>query len=95
MTAQQDLLLGDGASGDVTFEPEVDSGTLASEGGSLALEISETQAVVSIDGKARGVYAGSFKLPKGPHQLLVERGGFEPTDRSVSVDRGECRLKQP
>jgi hypothetical protein len=87
-SAQQDLNLGDGASGEVTFEPEPDASLLATDGGSIALDISETQAVVTIDGKPRGPYAGSIKVPKGPHQLIVERGGFETTERTVSVDTG-------
>ncbi len=86
--AQQDLTLGDGASGEVTFEPEPDASLLATEGGSLALDISETQAVVTIDGKPRGPYNGSIKLPKGKHQIIVERGGFEATERSVNIDTG-------
>jgi len=88
VSAQQDLSVGDGATGEVTFEPEPDLNLVGTEGGSLALEISETQAVVTIDGKARGIYAGSIKLPKGPHQLVVERGGFENTERTVTVDTG-------
>jgi PEGA domain len=89
MAAQQDLTLGDGATGEVTFEPEPDPSLLATEGGSLALDISETQAVVTIDGKPRGPYAGSIKLAKGPHKLIVERGGFENSERSVSVDTAQ------
>jgi PEGA domain len=89
VTAAQDLSVGDGATGDVTFEPEPDSALLATEGGMLALDISETQAVVNIDGKPRGPYNGSIKLPKGPHRLIVERGGFENSERPVSVDTAQ------
>jgi hypothetical protein len=88
LPAQQDLTLGDGASGDVTFEPEPDLNVLSTDGGSLALDISETQAVVTIDGKPRGPYTGCIKLPKGEHKLMVERGGFETLERSVSIDGG-------
>ena len=88
VSALQDLTLGDGASGEVNLEPEEDRAALATDGGSLALDISETQAVVTIDGKPRGIYAGSYKLPKGPHRVLIERGGFETSDRTVTVDLG-------
>jgi hypothetical protein len=88
-TAQQDLTLGDGATGEVTFEPEPDSALLASEGGMLSLDISETQAVITIDGKQRGPYAGPIKLVKGQHRLIVERGGFENSERNISVDTSQ------
>jgi hypothetical protein len=89
MTAQQDLTLGDGATGEVTFEPEPDPSLLATEGGMLSLDISETQAVITIDGKQRGPYIGALKLPKGQHRLIVERGGFENSERTISVDTAQ------
>ena len=52
------------SAGEVTFEPEPDLNLLSTEGGSLALEISETQAVVTVDGKPRGIYAGASSCPK-------------------------------
>jgi hypothetical protein len=87
ITAQQDLTLGDGATGEVTFEPDPDLNATA-DSGLLALQLSETQAVVTVDGKPRGPYVGEIKLPKGPHQIVVERGGFENAERSITVDSG-------
>lgn len=87
-TARQDLTLGDGASAEIALEPEEDKGALASVGGSLALDISEPQAVVRIDGKDRGVYGGAYRLAKGPHRVAIERGGFEPFERDVDVEAG-------
>ena len=51
-TARQDLLLGDGASGEVALEPEEDRTALGTLGGTLALEASETEPVVTVDGKS-------------------------------------------
>lgn len=87
-TARQDLMLGDGASATVTLEPEEDPSAMATQGGTLALTITEAQAVVTIDGTSRGVYTGSFVLARGVHRLHVERGGFEPIDREVVLDAG-------
>lgn len=87
-TARQDLTLGDGASAAITLEPEEDKKALSSVGGSLALDITEPQAVVRIDGKDRGVYGGAYRLAKGPHHVAIERGGFEPFERDVDVEAG-------
>jgi hypothetical protein len=87
-TARQDMTLGDGASGEITLEPEADPAAPATEVGTLALDISESQAVVTVDGKPRGPYAGEMRLPTGAHRLLVERGGFEPVERDVTLDAG-------
>jgi len=81
-------MLGDGASATVTLELEEDPSAMATQGGTLALAITEAQAVVTIDSISRGVYTDPFVLARGVHRLHVERGGFEPTDREVVVDPG-------
>jgi hypothetical protein len=86
--ARQELSLGDGADGTVTLEPEEDPGALATTGGALALDVTELEPIVTVDGKRRGVYTASIRLPSGPHHLLVERGGFEPSEREVVVAQG-------
>jgi hypothetical protein len=88
VTARQDVQLGDGASADVSMEPDEDVAAVARDGGSLALQMTESQAVVTIDGKRRGVYLGALVVPVGVHSLLVERGGFVPVAREVTVDAG-------
>jgi hypothetical protein len=87
-SARQDIALGEGATGEVTLEPEEDKSAVATAGGRLALDISESQGVLTVDGKPRGVYAGSIALAPGAHRLLVERGGFESLERDVNVDAG-------
>jgi hypothetical protein len=87
VTARADIPLGDGASGEVELEPTEDS--LPADAGSLALDLSEPQAVVSIDGRMRGVYSAPIRLVRGPHHVLVARGDFEPVERDVVVDDGK------
>jgi hypothetical protein len=87
-TAKEQLTLGDGADGEVTLEPSQDESAMASIGGTLALDFRESEVSVSIDGKPRGVYSSGYLLPAGPHHLEVARGGFEPTERDVTVDAG-------
>ena len=86
-TASANIALSDGATGEVTLEPEEDRTALAS-GGQLALDVNELQPVVTIDGRARGVYASPLRLVPGPHHLLIERGDFEPAEREVTIDPG-------
>jgi hypothetical protein len=87
VTATEDLSLGDGATGEVTLEPTEDPSALVA-GGSLALDLSETAAVVTVDGRPRGVYTAPLRLPEGPHHLVVERGDFLPFERDVTVSSG-------
>jgi hypothetical protein len=87
-TAQQNLTLGDGADGEVTLEPAEDESAIATGGGRLELTLREAEAVVTIDGKSRGVYVDGYRLAAGPHRLLVQRGGFDPTERDVTVSAG-------
>jgi hypothetical protein len=87
-TAHADIVLDDGANGEVSLEPSEDADSMALNGGSLVLDIDETQAVVTVDGRARGVYAAPLRLVPGVHHLLVERGEFEPWQRDFTIDSG-------
>jgi len=84
-SAATELLLGEGATAEVTLEPEEDPAGVRALGGVLALEISESDAVVEIDGRSRGVYLTPLALAPGSHRLRVQRGGYEPVERQVNV----------
>ena len=84
-TARTELTLGDGASGEITLEPEEDKNEVARIGGDLKLVITETEALVTVDGIARGPYTVALRLAPGAHHLLIERGGFRPLERDVDV----------
>jgi hypothetical protein len=83
--SRKEITLGDGASGALSFDLEEDPASATEGWGYLTLSISETEAEVSVDGKARGVYSKSLRLPPGAHLLRVERGGFEPVERIADV----------
>jgi hypothetical protein len=87
VTARSNVSLGDGAAAEVTLEPTEDA--LSPDAGSLSLDVSETQALVTIDGRPRGVYAAPIRLVRGPHHLLVVRGDFEPVARDVVIEDGK------
>jgi PEGA domain len=83
-TARTQVQLDDGATGEVTLEPEEDHAVSVPRG-LLAIDASETQAVVSVDGRRQGLYRDPLRLPAGPHRLRVERADFEPFERDVTV----------
>ncbi len=87
-TARSEIALGDGATGEVSLEPDEDAAAVLSLGGRLALDIGETQAVVTVDGRPRGVYVLPLRLAPGPHHVLVERGNFEPFERDIVAQTG-------
>lgn len=85
VTSRKEITLGDGASGALSFDLEEDPAAVTEGWGYLVLAISEDEAEVSIDGKPRGVYRKSLRLPPGAHTLRVDRGGFEPLERTADV----------
>jgi tetratricopeptide (TPR) repeat protein len=87
-TARSDVTLAEGSEGQVTLEPQEDPSALASEGGTLVLRVSETEPIVSVDGKPRPNFSAGIRIARGPHVLKVERGGFVATERTVHVEAG-------
>jgi len=83
--SRKEITLGDGASGALAFDLEEDPASATEGWGYLVLSISESEAEVSVDGRSRGVYSKSLRLPPGAHLLRVERGGFEPVERIADV----------
>jgi hypothetical protein len=88
VTARQPLDVGEGSVGEVAIEPSVDHGALGTQGGSLALEISEPDAVVFVDEAPRGAYATPLRLAHGRHMIRIERAHFFPFQRMVDVPQG-------
>jgi hypothetical protein len=86
-TVKEQVNLGSGASGEVTLEPRVDQAALSTEGGMLALQISEPDSVVFVNGEPRGTYRQPIQLPAGRHLIRVERAEFFPFSREVVVPK--------
>jgi hypothetical protein len=61
---------------------------LAPSDGTLALDLSESPAIVTLDDALRGPYTTPLHVPGGPHHLRVERAGFYPIERDVDVPAG-------
>jgi len=83
-----DIKLDLGAVADVTLEPQIDTAEVASGGGNLVVAVSESDALLSVDGRPPEPVAGAIRLPVGPHHLTVTRAGFEPSELDVTIARG-------
>jgi len=62
-----------------------------SSGGTLKFDISETEAVVTIDGIATLVPADGLRVPAGRHAVGVQRAGFFDVTRMVAVEPKQRR----
>ncbi len=78
----RELTLGDGATGEVTFELALDPDALAQHFASLRVRPSEPGSTITIDGTRR---AEDVKLPPGPHQFVVEKAGFLKYERTIAL----------
>lgn len=85
-TVKKVVPIGQGVTGELTIELEPDPSSTA--WGRLRLSISESDAVVFVDGKVLGTYREPLELPAGSHQVRVERADFFPYERRVRVQRG-------
>ncbi len=83
-----DIKLDLGAVADVTLDPQIDSAEVASSGGNLVVTASETDALISVDGRPPESLTGPIRLPVGPHHLTLTRAGFEPAELDVTIAHG-------
>ena len=87
VTQRRDIVLQDGARGELTFDPELDA-TATATSGRLRLQIVEGEILVTVDGRPRGVYREGIAVPAGPHLVRLERAGFEPENRQIVIPQG-------
>jgi hypothetical protein len=82
--AHRELSLSDGARGEVSLDLE-ESAQPGAERGRLRLASAEGDTVVTVDGRARGVYRQALEMPAGPHVVKLEQAGFESLERLTEV----------
>lgn len=93
--ATREVDLGEGATGEVRLDLEIDERELkGGPAGSLELAASEPNAAVVVDGKNLGVVT-SARLPLGPHTVSVEKAGFERYERNVILTEGHALTLSP
>jgi hypothetical protein len=89
VAATHALTLDGGAQANITLQPTLDTARLQSEGGYLAVRASQSQTLISVDGDEPRLLTEPMHLPRGPHRIHLERGGFLPANRDVLVPLGK------
>jgi hypothetical protein len=101
---RRQLTLAEGARADLNVELFEDPGAPASDTGTLAVAVSEDDAVLLVDGQARTIHRAQRTLdsagvptripglPLGPHVLRVQRTGFVPHEEVVIVPGGQTTV---
>lgn len=84
-TASKRVAIGEASQVEVALEPAEEPMALGQKGATVKAELSETQVVVTVDGKVLGVYRGALRLLPGPHRITFERGGFFPVTKDVDL----------
>lgn len=77
-----DLAVVEGATAELAADLDEDP---SGARGFLVLNVSEKDAAIAVDGKPRGGATNRLSLPPGEHSLRIERTGFLPTSRTVTV----------
>jgi hypothetical protein len=90
--SRQEVDVGAGATGELSFDLAVDPAQLSAEGAMLAIDASEPHPVLFVDDEHKGPYTEPVRLPRGPHRLRVESAGFLPVERNVNLDQGQTSL---
>lgn len=84
VTAQKEIALSDGASGELSFALE-EAADVPGGRGRLVLAASESEAEIAVDGRPRGPYRAPLPLPPGAHNLRTARAGFLTSERLINV----------
>lgn len=92
VTVRRTVTLQPGGTGKLLV-PMVASDAGLASGGTLAFRLSEPNAVMTIDGKPTLDPVSGMPLPRGRHDVRVERAGFFDVDRRVTVAAGSNTLE--
>jgi hypothetical protein len=95
LTGQQQVEVGESSTAEVTFELAIDKQALATEGADLTISVREPNLNLSIDQEPLRPYAGTLRLPKGPHHVHLEQAGYQPFEQDITLDAGKPLLLTP
>ena len=87
-SAERNLTLGPGATGEVRLDQRIDSDQLAQLGADLTVQATEDNARVRVDEIVIPEGATPTRLPEGSYQLTVERAGFFLYERRIELHAG-------
>lgn len=90
--SRQDVDVGAGATGELSFDLSIDPAQLSAEGAMLAIDATEPHPVLFVDDEHKGPYTEPVRLPRGPHRLRIEHAGFLPVERNVNLEQSQTSL---
>lgn len=94
-TAQQQVELGEGATGQVRLDLTTDEPALRTEGTDFAIEAREPNVDLTIDDEHLGVYSQTLRLPKGAHHVRLRTAGYQPFEQDITLEAGKPYLLRP
>jgi hypothetical protein len=87
-TADAQVTLVEGSTRELRLDPEPDPAALFTRGEGVQLVVSESDATVVVDGIAQPGSPSVLRVLPGRHTIRVERVGFMPVERIVTVRAG-------
>jgi hypothetical protein len=90
----RDIDLGEGSTGELSFQLAVDPSQLGTEGATLALAADQPRADLTVDEVHLGEYREPVRLPRGLHRIRVAAAGFIPSERDITLDAGQVNTVQ-
>ncbi|MBN1612165.1 MAG: PEGA domain-containing protein [Polyangiaceae bacterium] len=87
-TADTQVTLVAGSTRELALNPEPDPAALSTRGERVELIVSESDPTVVVDGLAQPGSPNVFRLLPGRHTIRVQRVGFMPVERIVTVSPG-------
>ena len=94
-SSRQDVEVGEGATGEVSLDLDVDDKALLRDGADLSIEAREPNVDLTIDDEHRGVYRQALRLPKGVHHLRMQVAGYLPLEQDVVLYSGKPTVLMP
>ena len=93
--SRQDVIVGEGATGEVALDLVVDSKALLRDGADLTLDSGESNIDLTIDDEHLGLYTGPLRLPKGIHHVRLHVAGYVPLEQDVLLDGNKANVLAP
>ena len=94
-SGKQQVEVGESSTAEVILDLVVDSQALATEGADLTISVREPNLNLSIDREPLRLYAGTLRLPRGPHHVHLEQAGYQPFDQDVTLESNKPLLLTP
>lgn len=92
---QQQVELGEGATGQVRLDLAADPDALRTEGADFVIEAREPNIDVTVDDEHLGIYSQPLRLPKGNHHVRLRVAGYLPFERDINLEAAKSFVLRP